>query len=278
MLNRRMIVINEPQNASQQHRVITSGTSGKLLIRARIQRASFTIVSILLLILVANNTILDGKTQTIYTTSDKTTTHFMSPIGSLQLTAEECNEILMKRAVAAVHANNQHTITTTTAASDVHSARELLRNCTNEENKVLISAFFSFLAISIQVQKVLQTLEDSEEQQQAPLTHCKMEPNMSTSPKLETIEIVVSSDKYQYSTMEQYMTEHLQHFETAEDTKPIIQKTRKNDPGNKERPYACEQCGKTFLLKHHLTTHARSHTGKDLLWLRLSLPFCHKCF
>lgn len=47
----------------------------------------------------------------------------MSPIGSLQLTAEECNEILMKRAVAAVQANNQHTITTT-SASDVHNARK----------------------------------------------------------------------------------------------------------------------------------------------------------
>lgn len=46
------------------------------------------------------------------------------------------------------------------------------------------------LAISIQVQKVLQTLEDSEEQQQ-PLTHCKMEPNMGGSPKLETIEVIV---------------------------------------------------------------------------------------
>lgn len=46
----------------------------------------------------------------------------MSPIGSLQLTAEECNEILMKRAVAAVQ-NQQHGITTTTA-SDVHNARE----------------------------------------------------------------------------------------------------------------------------------------------------------
>lgn len=49
--------------------------------------------------------------------------------------------------------------------------------------------FYHHLAISIQVQKVLQTLEDNEEQ---PLTHCKMEPNMSSSPKLETIEIVVS--------------------------------------------------------------------------------------
>jgi hypothetical protein len=85
---------------------------------------------------------------------------------------------------------------------------------------------------------------------------------MSTSPKLETIEIVVSGDNFQ-STMQHYMTENLQHFETTEDVKPVIQKSRKNDPGNnKERPYACEQCGKTFLLKHHLTTHARSHTGE----------------
>jgi uncharacterized Zn-finger protein len=91
-----------------------------------------------------------------------------------------------------------------------------------------------------------------------------MEPNMSTSPKLETIEIVVSDKNYQNSsTDEVYLSDQFQHFETAEDTKPIIQKTRKNDPGsNKERPYACEQCGKTFLLKHHLTTHARSHTGE----------------
>lgn len=72
----------------------------------------------------AGNTIIDGKTQTVYTTSDKTT-HFMSPIGSLQLTAEECNEILMKRAVAAVQQQNQqqHTIATT-QASDGHNARE----------------------------------------------------------------------------------------------------------------------------------------------------------
>lgn len=101
----------------------------------------------------------------------------------------------------------------------------------------------------------------------------KMEPNMSTSPKLETIEIVVSGDNFQSST-QHYMTENLQHFETTEDAKPIIQKSRKNDPGNnKERPYACEQCGKTFLLKHHLTTHARSHTGKLDINLALTLSF-----
>lgn len=95
MINRRMILVSESQNAPQ-HRVITTSNS-------------------------TGNSIMDGKTQTVYTTSDKTT-HFMSPIGSLQLTAEECNEILMKRAVAAVQANNQHTITTT--SSDQHNARK----------------------------------------------------------------------------------------------------------------------------------------------------------
>lgn len=37
----------------------------------------------------------------------------MSPIGTLQLTPEECNEILMKRAVAAAQQQNNTTITTT---------------------------------------------------------------------------------------------------------------------------------------------------------------------
>lgn len=36
---------------------------------------------------------------------------------------------------------------------------------------------------------------------------------------------------------------------------PVQQK-----PG-KARPYFCEECGKSFLLKHHLTTHLRTHTG-----------------
>lgn len=72
-----------------------------------------------------SNTFQDVKPQTVYTT-DKGT-HFMTPIGSLQLTAEECNEILMKRAVAAVQANNQqHTITTTSSSSDGHNARKYI--------------------------------------------------------------------------------------------------------------------------------------------------------
>lgn len=54
---------------------------------------------------------MDNK-QTVLTTAGNRTS-FMTPIGTLQLTAEECNEILMKRAVVAAQQQNQATIATT---------------------------------------------------------------------------------------------------------------------------------------------------------------------
>lgn len=83
----------------------------------------------------AANTIIDGKGQTVYTTTSDKTTHFMSPIGSLQLTAEECNEILMKRAVAAVQQQNQQHGIATSTASDVHNAREFTNKKKNNNMK-----------------------------------------------------------------------------------------------------------------------------------------------
>lgn len=42
----------------------------------------------------------------------------MSPIGTLQLTPEECNEILLKRAAAAAQHQNTTTNTTTNLTTD----------------------------------------------------------------------------------------------------------------------------------------------------------------
>ncbi|RUS86566.1 hypothetical protein EGW08_005647, partial [Elysia chlorotica] len=41
-----------------------------------------------------------------------------------------------------------------------------------------------------------------------------------------------------------------------------------------ETPYTCEDCGKCFNLKHHLTRHQRSHTGKK----PYTCEDCGKCF
>ncbi|XP_033254018.1 zinc finger protein 189-like isoform X17 [Drosophila miranda] len=84
--------------------------------------------------------------------------------------------------------------------------------------------------ISVQVQKVIQGLEENEDSQgDAP--NLKLEPGtLELSPKTELQESM--------------------HFSETDATI------------KKERPYSCEECGKSFLLKHHLTTHARVHTGE----------------
>ncbi|XP_033254017.1 zinc finger protein 665-like isoform X16 [Drosophila miranda] len=85
--------------------------------------------------------------------------------------------------------------------------------------------------ISVQVQKVIQGLEENEDSQgDAP--NLKLEPGtLELSPKTELQESM--------------------HFSETDATI------------KKERPYSCEECGKSFLLKHHLTTHARVHTGGE---------------
>uniref|UniRef100_A0A336M0M6 CSON005800 protein n=1 Tax=Culicoides sonorensis TaxID=179676 RepID=A0A336M0M6_CULSO len=157
-------------------------------------------------IFTTTNGLIDSKHTVLTSASGKT--HFMSPIGPIQLTAEECNEILMKRAAAAVAANNQQHTTISSSANEGHHS------------------------ISVQVQKVIQGLEENDDSQSGPtLTQCKIEPNMEITPKIEQVD-------------------------------EIQETLNSSQPQTKERPYACDQCGKSFLLKHHLTTHARVHTGE----------------
>ncbi|XP_017494809.1 PREDICTED: uncharacterized protein LOC108382951 [Rhagoletis zephyria] len=112
---RRMFVVNEPFAPGAQ-RVITAGTTTPSVVKKQDQQQVLSINCDKNYLLVdqsdqshsLTNGIVDTKSQTILTTAGAKT-HF-SPIGPIHLTAEECNEILMKRALAASH--QTHTITT----------------------------------------------------------------------------------------------------------------------------------------------------------------------
>lgn len=157
---RRMIVVNDPSAIQQgtQRIITTSGTTATVtgghpaVKKHEVINQSNSALA---------NGIIDSKTKTILTTSGNAA--FMSPLGPIQLTAEECNDILMKRAAAAVAANNQHAITTNT--NDHHAA------------------------IAVQVQKVIQGLEEADEDTTATTHQLKIEPTLSISPKLEAVEI-----------------------------------------------------------------------------------------
>lgn len=220
---RRMIVVNDPSAIQQgtQRIITTSGTTATVTGHPAVKKHEIINQSNSALA----NGIIDSKTKTILTTSGNAA--FMSPLGPIQLTAEECNDILMKRAAAAVAANNQHAITTNT--NDHHAA------------------------IAVQVQKVIQGLEENDDSETATTTHqLKIEPTLSISPKLEAVEIDYN--------------EYVQDSDTP--TPNVVPK---------ERPYSCDQCGKSFLLKHHLTTHARVHTGeRPHVCVHCGKDFAHK--
>lgn len=133
----------------------------------------------------------------VFTTADKhaMSKHFMTPLGPLQLTAEECNEILMKRAAAASNQANSNNVTTSQTDGTAHFGHVLTHvNTTQIETKV------------------------------------KQQQDMGSQVRVP-----------------------------------------------KERPYSCSECGKSFLLKHHLTTHARVHTGeRPHICVHCGKSFAHK--
>ncbi|KAH8269424.1 hypothetical protein KR018_002947 [Drosophila ironensis] len=235
---RRMFVVNDPSFPPGTQRVITTGAASTVVKKQDPNQQVLSLDKNYLLVdqataaaaaaaaagdptahhQLANGSIVDAKTgQTVLTAGSAAAaakSHFSS-IGALHLTQEECNEILIKRAIAAGH-HQTHTITTADGAHHHASG--------GTPSDILPG-------ISVQVQKVIQGLEENEDSQgDAP--NLKLEPGtLELSPKTELQESM--------------------HFSETDATI------------KKERPYSCDECGKSFLLKHHLTTHARVHTGGE---------------
>ena len=75
-----------------------------------------------------SNGIVDSKAQTLLSTAAAANKTHFSPIGPIHLTAEECNEILMKRALAATHpqtisSNDGHNTNTSKAHNSISPKR-----------------------------------------------------------------------------------------------------------------------------------------------------------
>ncbi|KAJ8721884.1 hypothetical protein PYW08_004286 [Mythimna loreyi] len=191
---------------AQLTRVVTTGTpvSGRRMFVVN-DAAAHTL----------NRVSQQNQTTTIHT--NLAAKPFMTPIGPIQLTAEECNEILMKRALQAQG-----------IATPVIDASQL--------NHTLLNGGLKSLAEATAQQTQAETIQTTTVHQHH-LLHAKQEPGTTNN-----------SPKTVYSQTE------LVHSNSVMSTA--------QPAAVKERPYGCDECGKSFLLKHHLTTHARVHTGE----------------
>lgn len=182
---------------------------------------------------VSNGTI---ETKNMVTSSPaqnqhRSTTQAMTPIGPLTLTAEEYNELLQRRLDKQAEAEqHQVRIVEMPRQQEVQQHQQQQRRVQQVQVQPQMQEHQN---IAVQVQKIVQSLEDE-----------KGEEMHLIEPKIEHDGSTISEGQLQ---------EH--STKTTEG---------KNAAG---RPFACDRCGKKFLLKHHLTTHARVHTGNAFVSL-----------
>lgn len=175
---------------------------------------------------------------TVQTNSQpRTTTQAMTPIGPLTLTAEEYNELLQRRMEKQQAETDRANQEAQVRAVEMQqrAQQDAQRRAQVQHVQIHNAQMQDSQNIAVQVQKIVQSLEEDIEGK-------KDEEMQLIAPKLE-------DDGMQHQTIDESQL----HEHSTKSTEG------KNAQG---RPFACDQCGKKFLLKHHLTTHARVHTGK----------------
>lgn len=167
----------------------------------------------------------------------------ITPIGPLTLTAEEYNELLQRRmerqAQAEVDAQ-QRAQQEAQQRAQQDAQRRAQQQTQMQHNQHQMQ--HDHQNIAVQVQKIVQSLEEEGDGKKE--EHEDIEMHL-IAPKLEVTEAIQSQHQIEATSSEQPQSKH-------------GGTEGKSAAG---RPFSCEQCGKKFLLKHHLTTHARVHTG-----------------
>lgn len=173
-------------------------------------------------------------------------TQAITPIGPLTLTAEEYNELLQRRmerqAVAEAEAQQRAQQEAQQRAQQQQQQQQQEAQIRRVQQQTQIhTQMHDHQNIAVQVQKIVQSLEEDVDGKKDDDEDIEMQ---LIAPKLEVTDSIQSHNQNEGAS-EQPQSKHGTEGKSAAG-----------------RPFSCEQCGKKFLLKHHLTTHARVHTGQ----------------
>lgn len=183
----------------------------------------------------ASNGNVEAKNIMASTSAVTHRTNAITPIGPLTLTAEEYNELLQRRMERQAVAEAQ-------AAAEAQQRAQQEAQQRARQSQIHNQQMQEHQNIAVQVQKIVQSLEEETDGKKEEHEDIEMQ---LIAPKLEITEVIQS-----HGQSEGVSTEQTQLKQSGTEGKSAA-----------GRPFSCEQCGKKFLLKHHLTTHARVHTG-----------------
>lgn len=174
-------------------------------------------------------------------------TQAITPIGPLTLTAEEYNELLQRRMERQAQADAQAQAEAQQRAQQEAQQRAVqqqeAQRRAQQQSQIHNQQMQDHQNIAVQVQKIVQSLEEDTDKKDDDDDDIEMQ---LIAPKLEVTDAIQG-----------------QSDGTAADQPQSKHGTEGKSAAG--RPFSCEQCGKKFLLKHHLTTHARVHTGQSPL-------------
>lgn len=163
--------------------------------------------------------------------NSRLTQQVITPMGPLTLTADEYSELMQRRMQKA----HNDEVNRKAVEAQERAQQEAMARAQQEaqQRAAQQQQLQDHQNIASQVQKIVASLEED------------------IDKKDEDIEMQMIVPKME--------TDSVQGEEgTSSDTKVKSEAVDKNAG----RPFACDKCGKKFLLKHHLTTHARVHSGE----------------
>lgn len=192
----------------------------------------------------SNGTVVETKpspaTITNASNAQRLTQQVITPMGPLTLTADEYNELMQRRMQKAQHDEGEKRAI---QEAQERARQEAIQQAHHHaQQQRAAQQMQEHQNIAVQVQKIVQSLEEDIDDGSK-----KDDEDMEMQlivPKMETDS--VQGDEG-----------------TSSDTK--VKSEAAAIDKNAGRPFACDKCGKKFLLKHHLTTHARVHSGKKNL-------------